>query len=101
MPGDTKNCVCLLSGKDLKQVLTHLHALLLGLPSDIPEGNEHYAFHHYFGPTDEDEEEYGPEGAVNHELEVRLCPHGRFSGLIQFRERVLVWLRLLRLFGRI
>ena len=35
MPGDTENCVRLLSGKDIEQALTHLHALLLCLPSDL------------------------------------------------------------------
>ena len=61
-------------------------SLLLGLLSSIPEGTQFYNFK-CFSISPDEVDFYGEAGAINHSLELVLCPGGHAAGLIQFRER--------------
>ena len=72
---------------ETKYKLHKLGIYLDNLPDSLPfreEGESDYAFH-YFGFGDSDEEDYGLEGAVNRQFEVRLG-HCR-GGPVGLKER--------------
>ena len=55
------------------------------LPASIPTANQFYDFR-AFGLSSGEVQAYGPEGAVNHALEVAFCPFGQ-ENVITLKER--------------
>lgn len=84
MPAE--HAVRILNAKEVASQLAELHALLLGLPETVPKGNQHYLFEAY-STLDEEVQDFGEEGALNHSLQVIFCPGGRSAGPVQFKEQ--------------
>lgn len=78
--------VRILSSEELEVKLLQLRCALSTLPASVPYSNQCYNFT-VFGLFEEDIEDYGRQGAVNHILEVTFCPNGRKNEPIQLKER--------------
>jgi hypothetical protein len=72
--------------KDVEAKLSSLASLLLSLPETIPNNSRYYRFEN-FALTQDDIEDYGDEGALNHALEITFAPQGRHNGPIVLKEQ--------------
>ena len=77
--------VKLLTPTEIGAQLQHLRQLNT-LPPSLPTTCVSYNFVD-FSPDPAEVDDYGIEGALNHALEVALCPGGRQQGTIIFNER--------------
>ena len=77
--------VKLITPTEIGAQLQHLRQLLNTLPPSLPTTCVSYNFVD-FSPDTAEVDDYGIEGALNHALEVALCPGGRQQGPIIFKE---------------
>ncbi|KAK7687035.1 hypothetical protein QCA50_009535 [Cerrena zonata] len=76
----------LLPLEEIEHKISHLRKLLESLSEDLPDGINLYNFQQY-APDPSCVEDFGEEGALNRDLEVIFCPHGRVKGPPVLRER--------------